>query len=111
VHVALPRGAALKAGGHARGEILINNAQALAVPESSVLTRDGYPFVYTVGQDHIARLTKIETGVRQQGLVEVSAGLRPEARVIGTGAGFVKDGDLVRVAPMTAQRAAQGGKS
>jgi HlyD family secretion protein len=111
VHVALPRGAALKAGGHARGEILINNAQALAVPESSVLTRDGYPFVYTVGQDHIARLTKIETGARQQGLVEVNAGLRPEARVIGTGAGFVKDGDLVRVAPMTAQRAAQGGKS
>ncbi len=111
VHVALPRGAGLKAGAHARGEILINNAQALSLPESSVLTRDGYPYVYTVGADQVARLTKIETGARQQGLVEVSAGLKPEARVIGTGAGFVKDGDLVRVAPMTAQGAAQGGKS
>jgi len=89
VHVALPRGAGLKAGGHARGEILVSSAQALAVPEASVLTRDGYPYVYTVGPDQVARLTKIETGARQQGLVEVSAGLRAEARVVGTGAGFV----------------------
>ena len=111
VHVALPRGAALKAGGHARGEILIASAQALAIPESSVLTRDGYPVVYTVGGDRIARLTRIETGARQQGMVEVSSGLRPGAQVIGTGAGFVKDGDLVRIAPMTAGHATQGGKS
>ena len=34
------------------------------------------------------------------GLVEVSAGLEREARVVGTGAGFVKDGDLVRIAPV-----------
>ena len=109
VHVALPRGAALKAGGHARGEILVASAQALAIPESSVLARDGYAFVYTLGPDKVARLTRIETGARQQGLVEVSAGLRPETRVIGTGAGFVKDGDLVRIAPMTAQRSVSKG--
>jgi hypothetical protein len=36
-------------------------------------------------------------GARQRGRVEIRAGLRAEDGVIGKGAGFVKDGDLVRV--------------
>ena len=98
VHVALPRDVRLKAGGHARGEILIDNAQTLSLPESAVLARDGYSFVYVVGADKIAHQTRIETGARQNGLVEVN-GLAAGAKVVGTGAGFVKDGDLVRIAP------------
>lgn len=110
VHVALPPGTSLKAGGHAKGRILVADAslasaapETLALPESAVLTRDGYPFVYVVGDDQVARLVKIETGARQRGLVEVSGGLAAEARVVGTGAGFVKDGDLVRVAGESAR--------
>ena len=110
VYVSLPKGAALKAGAHARGEILMGAAQALSLPESSVLARDGFPFVFTVGQDAKAHLTRIETGARQNGRVEVSSGLAPDARVVVTGAGFVKDGDLVRVAPATAQLN-KGGRS
>jgi RND family efflux transporter MFP subunit len=109
VHVALPKDAPFKAGGHAKGEILIASAQALAIPESSVLTRDGYSFVYVIGGDAVARMTKIETGARQRGLVEITAGLEPHARVVGTGAGFVKDGDLVRVAPDSNPRIAHAG--
>ncbi len=111
VYVALPAGSPLKSGGHARGEILVDNAHALAVPEAAVLTRDGYPFVYTVGPDGIARQTRIEAGARQRGQVEISAGLRPEARVVATGAGFIKDGDLVRIAPPTASAKPIGGQS
>lgn len=109
VYVTLPKNGSFKSGSHAKGEILIANALGLAVPESSVLTRDGYPFVYVVGSDEVARLVKIETGARQKGFVEVSGGLKPDARVVGTGAGFVKDGDLVRVAPESASRVAQAG--
>jgi RND family efflux transporter MFP subunit len=106
VHVQLPAGARLKAGAHARGEILLDNAQALALPEASVLTRDGYPFVYVVGDDGVARQTRIETGARSRGLVEVAAGLHGTARVVTTGAGFVKDGDRVRLASEPARPAA-----
>jgi RND family efflux transporter MFP subunit len=106
VHVSLPAGVALKAGSHAQGEILIDHARGLAVPESAVLTRDGYPFVYVVGEDEIARLTRVETGVRQRRLVEVSSGLSADARVVSTGAGFVKDGDLVRIEPRTEPKVA-----
>lgn len=100
VHVMLPRTVALKAGAHARGEILIANTQALAIPEASVLSRDGYSYVYLVGTDAIARLARIETGSRRLGMVEVRAGLKPDTRVVTTGAGFVKDGELVRIAPV-----------
>jgi RND family efflux transporter MFP subunit len=104
VYVRLGKDARLKAGAHARGEIVIDSAQSLSLPESAVLTRDGYAFVYVVGPDRIAHQTRVETGARQNGLVEVS-GLKAGAQVVGTGAGFVKDGDLVRIAPA---RLAQG---
>jgi HlyD family secretion protein len=107
LYVSLPPGAALRAGGHARGEILVDSATALSLPESSVISRDGYAFVYLIGKDDIARLTRVETGSRQRGLVEIIGGLPADARVVGTGAGFVKDGDLVRIA--TGQTLAQAG--
>lgn len=110
VYVTLPKGTALRAGGHARGEILMSSAQALALPETAVMAKDGYPFVYTVGNDRVARLTKIETGSRQGGMVEVAGGLDAESRVVATGAGFVKDGDLVRIAP-SAMKAEKKGQS
>lgn len=110
LYVSLPAGARFRAGAHAKGEILIDSAEALALPESSVLARDGYAFVYVVGSDEVARLTKIDTGGRQRGLVEITGGLTADARVVGTGAGFVKDGDLVRIAPGSEQRVAQMGE-
>jgi RND family efflux transporter MFP subunit len=108
VHVTLPADARLKAGALARGEVLLANANALALPEASILSRDGFPFVYVVGSDNIARLAKVETGVRQHGLVEIVSGVGPEARIVSTGAGFVKDGDLVHIAPQSAAVADAG---
>ena len=111
VYVTLPHGAKLRPGAHAKGEILLDSSDALSLPESAVLTRDGYPFVHLVGADGVARLKRIETGARQRGLVEVT-GLDAGARVISTGAGFVKDGELVRLAadaatPRLSQQPAQ----
>jgi HlyD family secretion protein len=111
VYVQLPAGAPFRAGGHARGEILVGSGEALALPENSVFVRDGYPFVYVIGPGAIARLTRIETGARQSGRVEVTAGLDAKARVVGTGAGFVKDGELVRVAPAGSRVARLGEQS
>ena len=96
VYVYLPKDAALKAGAYARGEILIDQAEGLSVPESSLITRDGNSFVFVLDQS-TARLAHVVTGTRQKGRVEITAGLRAEDRIIGTGAGFVKDGDLVRI--------------
>lgn len=106
VHVALPAEAGLKAGGHARGEVVVARTTMLTLPESVVLSRDGQPVVFVVGADEVAHLTRIATGTRQRGLVEVTGGLAPEARVVAAGAGFVKDGERVRVAPGAVRQAA-----
>jgi RND family efflux transporter MFP subunit len=96
VYVSLPQGV-LRAGSYARGEILIDQAEALSVPESSLVTRDGNAFVFTVDARSVAHLSHVVPGSRQGGRVEIRAGLRAGDMVIGKGAGFVKDGDLVKV--------------
>jgi HlyD family secretion protein len=96
VYVSLSKNAALKAGAYARGEILIDQAEALSVPESSLVVRDGNAFVFVV-ENSTTRLAHVVTGTRQGGRVEISAGLRVQDRIVGKGAGFVKDGDLVRI--------------
>lgn len=95
VHVALPAGAPLKAGGHADGEITVGRARVQTLPEAVVFQRDGQPHVYRVGPDAVARLTRVQTGTRHQGRVEITGGLPEGARVVATGTGFVKDGERV----------------
>lgn len=109
VHVSLPPDAPFKAGEHARGEILQGSVEALSLPESSILVRDGYAFVYVLGDDDVAHSTRIATGARRAGRVEVTEGLTGGVRVVGTGAGFVKEGDLVRVADVVPQQVAPQG--
>jgi HlyD family secretion protein len=109
VYISLPASNALRAGSHAQGEIVLAAAEVLAVPESAVLIRDGYPFVYVVDGNELAHLEKVQTGARQHGLVEISSGLDEHARVVTTGAGFVKEGELVRVVATTSQGNEQGG--
>jgi RND family efflux transporter MFP subunit len=97
VHVSLPAGTPLKAGGHAQGEIRVGSAALWALPEAVLQSRDGQPFVYVIGEHGQARATRVQTGARHDGWVEVR-GLAPTAVVVATGAGFVKDGERVRVA-------------
>lgn len=103
VYVALPKNAAIKAGTHAKGEIVVALARGIALPEAAVITRDGYPYVFVVGADSVARMKRIDTGARLRGMVEVTSGLTANDSVVGIGAGFVKDGETVRVAPAQAK--------
>jgi len=96
VYVSLPRGSDLKAGSHLQGEIEIGSAAPWTLPEAALVSRDGQPHVVVVAEHGVARLTRVRTGLRQRGLVEVD-GLPAGAQVVSTGAGFVKDGERVRV--------------
>lgn len=99
VHVALPPESTLQPGMFARAEILPDPRPAPIVPASAIVFRDGRAAVFVVpaGSDRVeARL--IETGVRDGENVEVRGGLREGERVVATGAGFLTDGDHVRLA-------------
>jgi len=100
VYVDLPLAdarATLRAGTFARGEFELGRQIALNVPQSAVLMRDGFAYVFTVDEANKARQTKVSIGRRSGELIEITDGLDPASRIVVTGAGFLTDGDTVRV--------------
>lgn len=95
------------AGMFARGEFLLDNRPALTLPQSAVLLRDGFAYVYKVetadGQTRVAQL-KVQTGRQRGDEVEI-LGLDAATPVVASGAGFLADGDMVRLIPAAAATA------
>ncbi|RAI57844.1 efflux RND transporter periplasmic adaptor subunit [Roseicella frigidaeris] len=100
VHLMLPAGSGLRPGMFARAEIAPpETPAALTVPQEAVVFRAGAPvvFVLPAGTDHVAQ-RRLVTGQRGDGQVEVLDGLAEGERVVAAGAGFLTEGDRVRVA-------------
>ncbi|HZF78595.1 MAG TPA: efflux RND transporter periplasmic adaptor subunit [Rubrivivax sp.] len=96
---ALPAAAAggARAGMFARGEFEIGSSSALTLPQSAVLMRDGFAWVFKVGNDNKVQQAKVSVGRRVADRIEVIDGLDTSTRVVASGGGFLADGDLVRV--------------
>ena len=86
-----------KPGNFAHGTIDVGTKRALTVPASAVLSRDNKSFVYVVTADNTVALRDVKTGERIGGYAEVLSGLGDGETVVVRGAGFLKNGDLVRV--------------
>lgn len=86
-----------KAGMYARGEFLLGNTAALTLPQSAVLLRDGFSYVFVLGPGERVAQTKVQVGRRVGDRIEVISGLDAAARVVASGGGFLADGDTVRV--------------
>jgi RND family efflux transporter MFP subunit len=93
----LPRHDELKAGTFARGHFLLGESQALTVPAQAIVVRDGHNYVFVVGADNKAAQRKVETGRRVGERVELLQGLKAEESVAVQGAGFLNEGDLVKI--------------
>jgi RND family efflux transporter MFP subunit len=97
VYADLPQPGGLQPGTYLEGRIESGEAQALAVPTAAVVPRDGFPCVFTVDAQGKAKQRRIETGGADGGWTEVRGGLEAGERVVVEGAGFLADGDRVRV--------------
>lgn len=97
VYVDLPEPGAARAGMFAAGEFEIGMSDGLTLPQSAVMVRDGYSYVFRVGADSKVVQTKVTLGRRIDERVEVLTGLGADDRVVVAGGGFLTDGDLVRV--------------
>ncbi len=109
VYADLPEPDGLRAGAYLPGRILVGAARALVVPATSVVQRDGNPYVFTVDGKNVARRLRVRTGTETAGKVEILGGLQAGAQVVEQGAGFLGDGDPVRVVPATAAAPAATG--
>ncbi len=98
VYVDLPSATgSARAGMYAQGEIALGQSQALTVPQTAVVVRDGFSYVYTVGADQKVSQLKVQTGRQSGARVEVVSGLKADARVVASGGAFLNHGDTVRV--------------
>jgi RND family efflux transporter MFP subunit len=98
VYVDIPStGAAARPGMFARGEILLGQSAASMVPLSSVVTQDGYTYVFVVNEQQLVVRRRVETGAVRDKQIEIVGGVEPGERIVDKGAGFLKDGDRVRV--------------
>lgn len=97
IHADLPQPDGLQPGTFLQGRIDTGMAQAVTVPTAAVVQRDGHPNVFTVDAKGIVHRLRIRTGGTDEGHVEVLDGLKAGDRVVGDGAGFLGDGDTVRI--------------
>lgn len=108
VLVDVPAAGAARAGMFARGEFVLGETAVLTLPQSALLLRDGFAYVFRVEGSKV-RQAKVEAGRRQGERVEIRAGLKAGEPVVAQGVGFLADGDTVRVvaAPAGAASAAK----
>jgi RND family efflux transporter MFP subunit len=93
----LPNPADLKAGTFMEGQILVGASQVLMVPAAAVVQRDGHSYVFKVNADNTVQRMRVVSGMSNQGFVEIIQGLKLGDAVVNSGAGFLGDGDRVRV--------------
>ena len=86
-----------RAGMFARGEIELGSASVLSLPQSAVVQRDGFSYAFRLEPGSRVAQVKIGTGRRVGERIEVTEGLAADAQVVASGAGFLADGDVVRV--------------
>jgi RND family efflux transporter MFP subunit len=79
------------------GDLMFDEHDTVAVPESSVLVKDGKPVVFALAEGNLVTEKPVETGLRMDGRVAILKGLEPGDQIVHAGAGFLKDGDKVRV--------------
>jgi HlyD family secretion protein len=89
-------GAALP-GMFARGEFELGATDALTIPQRALVVRDGFNYLFRLGEGNRVSQLKVQTGRLAGERVEVVSGLPADARIVVNGAGFLNDGDLVRV--------------
>jgi hypothetical protein len=81
-----------------QGALNIADRNAVSVPSASVIVRDGRSFVAAVEGDRV-RLLPVVAGRHFAERTVIESGLEPGTIVAVRGAGFLNEGDAVRIAP------------
>ncbi len=107
VFVDLASGRHAKSGMFARGEFVLAKTNGLTVPPQAVVVRDGFTYVFVINPDNSVQQVKVQAGRRFPDSVEIRDGLKADSVIVAQGAGFLNDGDLVKVVAATEATAKQ----
>ncbi len=96
VRIDIPATRAMRPGMFVRGQVALGERQAIQVPAQAVLSQDDSAQVFVLKGEQVQART-VTTGIRNTDKVEILSGLRPGEQVVVAGAGYLKDGDYVRL--------------
>jgi HlyD family secretion protein len=95
VYISLLEPEKARVGMYARAQIIVTEKEALVLPLSAVTnTKDG--MVARKVDGDVAHVAKIETGIQDNGYIEIRNGLKQGDRVITKAGAFVRDGDRIK---------------
>jgi membrane fusion protein (multidrug efflux system) len=86
-------------------QVVTNERMGISVPERSVVQIADSAYVYVVDAERSAKRTPVELGSRQDGTVEIVAGLQDGATVVTEGVVKLRDGATVQYADEVVSRA------
>lgn len=99
IRIQLKPDPALRPGAFARAEVAVDKAQRPVLPQTAVMADSNGSYVLIVNpQDKVERHPVRVSGVTDAGAI-ISEGLTGQERVVATAAGFLRDGEQVKVAP------------
>ncbi len=87
----------IRPGMFATGSIEVGQAPTRILPLAAVTVRDGFSYVFVLGSDNKVSQRRIQVGRFFADGVEVVDGVETADAVVAQGAGFLRDGDQVRV--------------
>lgn len=86
----------LKPGMMVNVKIVLDSRKALSVPEGSIVPESNDTFVYIINKNSKAIKTKVKTGKRKDGLIEITNGITEDSLVIYEGTNKIKSGSKVK---------------
>lgn len=87
----------LRAGSFVRGVFDLGRSTSLTLPQSAVVLREGFAYVFRIDAGNKVTQTKIVTGRRSGDRIEIISGLGAGVSVVASGAAFLADGDTVKL--------------
>ncbi|MEK6219855.1 MAG: efflux RND transporter periplasmic adaptor subunit [Psychrobacter cryohalolentis] len=105
IYASLAANAKVRAGMYQTGEFLLGSSSAQTVPNSAIVSNDGYDYVMLVTNistkdgKNIGRIKqqRVTLGERFGDSIMLTEPLPAESRLVKQGGSFLNDGDLVRV--------------
>ncbi|MEM7725741.1 MAG: efflux RND transporter periplasmic adaptor subunit [Cyanobacteria bacterium P01_A01_bin.45] len=99
VKIALPVAKQLKPGMFAQASINTTTINGLGIPQKALIPKSvDSATVFVVSENNIVSAREVTTGeIINGGKVEIKSGLQTGDKVVLKGAGYIKDGDKVRV--------------
>lgn len=95
--ISVPWSSGLRPGMFAQGRIEAGNQSVMTAPLGAVVYSANTPGIFVVGSDGKAHFHKVTLGDHVGASVIVKDGVMPGDRVVTTGAGFLNDGDTVKL--------------